>query len=163
MIDFDGPFLGGLGLFFGGGLPDSHPCGGGGDRSPFFCRGGGLVGFQRQVLGPFLFLNTNPPAPTSLEIFKREFGSTKNDQDRSPNPLPHFYGSFSRGSRRGPAKVEPLTGPRWKRHPPPNVPKLRRLGFWLFLLGGGPKSSFCVPGGESCSTPPLQKNSSYKK
>ena len=169
-------------FFLGGaGLPDSDPWGGGGGSSlpgggVLFWGGEGGGVLKGRFLDPSSFENP-PPSPTSLEIFTGEFGSPKIDQknkidqyrpktikiDHNPPPF-HFYGSFSRGSCRGPVKVTPLTGPRWKRHPPPIFPNSEDSVFGCFFLGGGGAQNqvFVFAGRESCSSPPCRKTAATK-
>ena len=90
-----------------------------------------------------------PLPPTSLEIFTGEFGSTKIDQKRPKSikidqkrskstakpPPPFFTGAFCEVHGEGRQRSSHLRGQDGKA-PSPNVPKLRRLGFWLFFFGG---------------------------
>ena len=137
--------------------------------------------FQRQVCGSFLFLNTKPLPPTSLEgggEFSREnldrpksikidqnrSKSTKNDQNRPPTPPPKFLRELLARFTAKAGKGRAAYGPKMERHPPPMCPNSEDSAlFFLFFFGGGGGSKIkflCSRERELFQTPPYRKNSS---
>ena len=132
--------------------------------------------FQKQVFGPFLFLNTSPlrpqvrkisrestkidqNRPKSIKIHQKRSKLTKKDQNQAPNPLPLILRELCARFMPRAGKGRATYGAKMEKAPSPNVPKLRRTRFFVvFFLGGGEgaQSIFCIHRGErAVPYPPL--------